>query len=474
MRHLFTLAFAFVVAVNTLCAAVKPGMPFSDHMVLQAGVPVPVWGTATPAENITVQFGEQTKTTVADADGKWRVTLDPMPASTESRDMTVTSVSVDSSIHNPHSTLKISDVLVGEVWLCSGQSNMRFALGRKAEPRVEKAPLLFPASLGNSTNPRIRLLNVSGGTPANRKWGVCGPETATEFSAIGYFFGAALHQARDVPVGLVDLGQGGASIRVFIPQVAFDSKSEFAAPFKNSKARTGSRFTSDMIPFAPFAVRGVLWYQGESDAGRAAIYPELLRTMISEWRRTLESPSLPFLIVQLPPWERRKTDAPDKHPAANWPALRDAQAKFVTTEPHSALAVISDLGERFDIHPRRKREVGERLAQVARAKVYGEPVEHSGPVPVACVSHQSEIEITFKHAEGGLFAINGELENFEVAGEDGKFLPVKARVSAHDKLIITSPRDMTVKRVRYAWRDWFQPTLFNSSGWPAAPFETTP
>lgn len=468
MKHSARILALLLFASTALNAALNLGMPFSDHMVLQSGAPVPVWGTAAPGEKITVQFAGQTRTTAAAQSGEWRVTLAPLEISTDAQTLTVRGTETASAI-------TLTDVLVGEVWLCSGQSNMRYCLGRHANVRDEKTPLLFPRSLAAATNPRIRLLNVTGGTPADRKWGACTPANAESFSAIGYHFGAALQQARDIPVGLVDLGQGGASIRVFIPQKIFDANPAFNPPpaKKTSKAPTpsGTRFAADVVPLAPFALRGVLWYQGESDAGRGTdVYAAMLRTLIAEWRSTFEAPALPFIIVQLPPWERRHTDKPDARPAARWPEVREAQARVASSDPHATLAVISEYGERHDIHPHRKREVGERLSLIARAAVYNEPVEHSGPEPLDCVASGNNIEITFKYAEGGLFARAGQLDYFEVAGADGKFVPAMAQITGLDKLIVTPPRDMKVKQVRYAWRDWFEPTLYNGHGLPAGPF----
>ncbi|MGH7956965.1 MAG: sialate O-acetylesterase, partial [Opitutaceae bacterium] len=407
-------------------------------------------------------------TTAAGVEGAWRVMLDPLDYAPAHAPQTMI---VRGATH----TVRLSDVLIGEVWVCSGQSNMRFTLGRKAEPRDDQAPLLFSESLANCAQPGLRLLNVSGGTPADRKWAACAPDTAAAFSAIGYFYGAALAQARDVPIGLVDLGRGGAAIRSFIPLEAFNARSEFTRaypPEQRPGATTGAVFAKDVQPFAPFAVRGVLWYQGEGDAARAALYSEMLRVLIAEWRRAFETPELPFVVVQLPPWERRRTDPPRTSIGIKWAELRAAQAEVANADPHLALVVIADCGERLDIHPRRKREVGERLARVIRAEVYGETITRHGPELISTDVRPDVIVLTFAHTEGGLFARGGQLDDLEVAGEDGKFVAATATVTGHNQITVQRPPGGAATFVRYAWRDYFEPSLFNGDGWPAAPFRT--
>lgn len=449
-----------------LHAVVQLGLPFSDHLVLQAHRPVPVWGTASPGETVAVEFAGQTLATTAGADGAWRVTLAPLDYAPGHATQTL--------VVRGTNELRVADVLVGEVWLCSGQSNMRFTLGRQAEPRDAAAPLLFPASLAGAMHPRLRLLNVSGGTPAGQRWAACSPETAKNFSAVGYFFGTALQRARDVPVGLIDLGRGGASIRTFLPAAAIDARPEFKAAFTPEKrpgyANDGV-FAGEVVPLAPFALRGVLWYQGESDVGRAALYPEMLGAMIGAWRGAFAQPELPFLIVQLPAWERRRTDPPKSEPGVSWAGLREAQSIVARTVPHTRLMVAIDLGERLDIHPRRKAEVGERLATLARAAVYGEAITHSGPVLRKAESCDGgRLLLTFTGTEGGLLVQGRQLDNFAVAGADGVFIPATAEVTGHDQITVTAPTGDVAKSIRYGWQDYFVPTFFNGIGWPAAPF----
>lgn len=463
-----TLATGFFLSVAAAHATIRLGLPFSDHMVLQAHQPVPVWGTAAANEPVTVEFAGQSLHATAKVDGTWRVTLAPLDYAPAHAPQTL--------VARGTNELRVTDVLIGEVWLCSGQSNMRFTLGRMAEPRDAAAPQLFPATLAGSERSSLRLLNISGGTPNDRRWAACTAETAKDFSAVGYFFGSALQDARDVPVGLIDLGRGGASIRTFLPAAVIASRPEFAAAFPAEKRpgyANGGVFAEELSPLAPFSLRGVLWYQGESDVGRAAIYAQLLGAMISAWREAFAMPELPFLIVQLPAWERRRTDPPKQAVGVKWAELREAQERVTATVPHTHLAVAIDLGERLDIHPRRKSEVGERLARIARAAVYGEAVVHGGPVLRKVEPRDGGgLVLTFSGNEGGLLINGTRLDDFMIADEDGKFVSAGTEITGHNQVTVTAPAGVVGKYVRYGWRDHFIPTLFNGLGWPAAPFRT--
>jgi sialate O-acetylesterase len=437
-------------------------------MVIQAGLPVRVWGTAEAGAIISVEFAGRTGSAKTSDEGAWSLTLPPSDYIPDHAPQTIV-------VRGEDSVLRIDDVLVGEVWLCSGQSNMRFTLGRQAEPRDADAPRLYPVALAGANHPRLRLLNISGGTPADRKWALCNPATVDRFSAIGYHLGVALGHARNIPVGLVDLGKGGAAIRTFMSYSTFTAHPEFGNTYKPEKRpgfTVGAVYQKDLLAFAPLAVRSVLWYQGEGDASRAHLYPDMLKLMIDDWRQALENPELPFLIVQLPPWERRRTDPARTTTGIRWAELREAQADAVKDTPNTHLAVIADLGERLDIHPRRKREVGERLARLARAAVYGETVSAYGPQLVSTEIGQESMVLTFSHTDGGLFARGGSLQDFEVAGSDGVFVSATAEITGYDELTVKIHSGVTPQYVRYAWRDYFEPTLFNGDGFPASPFRT--
>ncbi len=462
---------AFLLIAAPLASSVQLAGPFSDHMVLQARRPVPVWGTAAAGEKISVVFAGQTKSTVADASGRWRVTLDPLAYAPAHAPQVL--------IARGENDVRLTDVLIGEVWLCSGQSNMRYAMNRKADATgrpEETAP--FADEIARAAHPLIRLLNVTGGTPADRKWGVCGPETVAAFSAPGYFFARALAPHLDAPIGLVDLGQGGAPIRAFIPRRDLEADAALGAtlPAANvagkADAVTGSIYEKDLRFFAPFAVRGMLWYQGEADVARAALYPKFIGALLTRWRGDLENAEMPVLIVQLPPYERRRADPPKKEIGVKWAEQREAQWHVAQTIPHTHLAIIADLGERLDIHPRRKPEVGTRLALLARSRVYGEKIPDSGPLFRASRIEGNMIILTFDHADAGLVATAGSLQDFTIAGDDGKFVPATAEIEGLDRVVVTLPPGSGAKFVRYAWQDYFTPTLFNGYGLPASPFRT--
>jgi sialate O-acetylesterase len=470
--RLYSALFAVVLAAAPVFADVQLARVFSDHMVLQAQRPVPVWGTAAPGERIVVEVAQQTKTTVAGTDGRWRVTLDPLAYAPGHAPQTI--------VVRGTNEIRVTDVLIGEVWLCSGQSNMRYALGRLADATNRpNDPAPFAAAIARSANPFIRLLNVSGGTPADQRWAVSGPTTTPAFSAIAYFFARDLVRDRGVPVGVVDLGKGGAPLRAFLPRADSAADPVLSAtlppPATSGKVDTvsGSIYEKEFRLFAPYAVRGLLWYQGEADAGRAATYPRMLGAMISRWRSDLESPALPVLVVQLPPYERRRNDPPKEQIGVKWAEMREAQWRVTQTIPQTHLAVIADLGERFDIHPRRKPEVASRLALLARARVYGEQIPHSGPLLRAHEVRDGKLILSFDHADGGLVLSQEKLSPLTVAGDDRRFVPAAAEVQGLDQLVITLPSEAPMaKYVRYAWQDYFTPGLFNAYGLPASPFRT--
>lgn len=465
---LLVIGFAFGTARAEVPLAL--GLPFSDHMVVQADSPVLVWGTGEPGARIRATLTDQTVEGWVGRDGSWRLSLGPQPASTgtDSTELVVTQTGATET------RIRITNVLLGEVWLCSGQSNMRFTLGRRAEPRDAAAPLLFPQSLASASHPRLRLLNVSGGTPADQRWAVCSPETAHDFSAVGYFFGEQLQSARDVPVGLIDMGRGGASIRTFLPPGVLARNAAWTALFPAETRpgyRNGAVYSDELARVAPFRLRGVLWYQGESDTRRAAHYARLLRAMIGTWRDALESPALPFLVVQLPVWERRPKDPPGASSSAGWAALRAAQAAVAAEDTDVHLVVGLDLGERFDIHPRRKSVLGARLARVARAAVYGESLTARGPHAVSASQiGAGMVRLLFAGTEGGLWG-EGALTTFEVEGKEGKLHQAQAAISGWNTIDVRFPPEISACRVRYGWHDYFKPTLFSGDDWPAEPFD---
>lgn len=441
---------------------------FSDHMVLQAGRPIPIGGVAPPGAVVTVTLQSDRKSAHADATGHWTVQW-PALAPTLA-DQGVALVADSGSDHT-----EIHDVLVGEVWLCSGQSNMRFTLGRNFVQPDPHSPQLFPGELAAARHPRLRLLNVSGGTPAGCRWAACSPDTVEQFSAIGYFFGQSLQPAlADEPIGLIDLGRGGEPIRGFVSRETIAKnpalRNSLPPATPHRKDPTGEVFSEDLSRIAPFAVRGILWYQGESEVARARDYPAWMDALIQEWRRALQSPAAAFLIVQLPVYERHRTDPVPAHPGTHWAELRAAQQRVADTESGAALTPALDLGEEFEIHPHRKAQVGVRLARLAERHVYGQAVAADAPRVASVIPQGTGCVVTFENAEGGIVATDEHLANFECGLSDGRFVAAEARISGNQSVTVQFPPGASVTSLRYGWRDFFTPSLFNGEGLPVLPF----
>ncbi len=493
VRAITLLIFALAVSASAH-AAVKPAALFSDGAVLQQGMPVPVWGWAEDGEKVTVEFQDQTLSAVT-ANGKWTVTLKSLKAGGPF-EMKISGAD----------TVTIKNVLVGEVWLCSGQSNMEFRMNQTTNAKEDIAAANYP---------KIRLFTV----PRNPQdapvadvkgdWKECSPETVASFSAVGYFFGRALQLARQgVPVGLINSSYGGtpseswtsdgvvandpnfAGIRASYAkavaawpenkakweaamekykQAAADAKEAGkpapAAPGKpmgpEHQNRPVGLYNGMIAPLVPYAMRGAIWYQGESNATRAYEYRSIFPAMIQDWRKAWGS-ELTFLFVQLAPY------APPA--AGTWPELREAQALTLKL-PKTGMAVITDVGEEKDIHPKQKRPVGERLALAARAIAYGEKIEYSGPVYSGLKIEGNRATLSFKHTGGGLVAKGEKLAGFAIAGADQNFVPADAEIKG-GKIIVTSPQVAQPVAVRFGWENYPMLNLWNKAGLPASPFRT--
>lgn len=485
------MAIVFAVSAN---AAVKPHALFTDGCVLQQGMPVPVWGWASEGESVTVEFQDQKVSAVA-YNGKWMVILK------ELKDGGPFEMKISGS-----NSMTVKNILVGEVWLCSGQSNMAWPLQRTANAEADIASANFP---------KIRLFSVPN-NPQNEpvrdvkgNWSECTPDTAKSFSAVGYFFGRALHLARQgVPVGLINSSVGGtpseawtsgftvgndpsfAGIRnryakavVDWPEAkakweaALEKHKEIAAKAKEEgknappaparpfgpehQNRPVGLFNGMIAPLIPYALRGAIWYQGESNATRAYEYRSIFPAMIRDWRQAWGN-DFTFLFVQLAPY------APP--PAGTWPELREAQALTLNL-PKTGMAVITDVGEEKDIHPKQKQPVGERLALAARAIAYGEKIEYSGPVYSGMKIEGNRIVLSFTHTGGGLVAKGDKLSGFTIAGDDKKFVEAEAVIKG-DKVIVQSPQVAKPVAVRFGWENYPVVNFWNKAGLPASPFRT--
>ena len=490
----------------TSAAEFKLAAIFNDHAVLQRDAAVPVWGWAAAGAKVTVEFAGQTKTATAGADGKWKVTLDSMPASSEPREIKVSS-NLKSEILN----LKFSDVLVGEVWLGSGQSNMAMLVDMAENAEKEKA-------LANL--PMVRMYkeaSLAAGTAqpdSTGNWVVCAPDKVGSFSATLYFFGREIHRKLGIPVGLINASMSGSAIEAWIPSETQYASKELAPFFaavehpepsglseeakekynlalarwqtaaKKAKEEgkpaprrprdpavvlarqsgVGGFFNGKISPIIPYAIRGAVWYQGEGNVKptHAPFYQYQLPMLVSDWRKHWGY-EFPFAWVQLPNFREK--------PDGDWVTIREAQLKTLAL-PKTGMSVNIDIGEENGLHPKNKQEVGRRLSLWALGDVYNQKVAAtSGPLPAGHEIRNDEIVLSFKHTNGGLVAKDGELKGFIIAGEDMQWKPAKARIEG-DKVIVSSPDVKRPAAVRYAWENFPTCNLFNGAGLPASPFRT--
>jgi sialate O-acetylesterase len=492
-----------VLSCNAV-AELRLPIVLGDHMVLQRDAPVPIWGSADPRQVVTVRFGEQIEEATADHAGHWRVDLDPMPASDAPRVLYVQAGG---------KMLKRQDILVGDVWLCAGQSNMQMGLLRAAdgESEVAKArdPLLRLLRLENHVVPR--------GEDASGAWASCTPESAERFSAVGYYFGLAIRENQDVPVGLIVSAWGATGVESWLPIEVVRDEPAFASTRERDRIRererprmeaeheaalakwrterdaaeatgkkppnpprqpnalrpqsqSGSLYDAMIVPLVPFAMRGTVWYQGESNVGRGDYYRKMLMGLVGSWRRAWEQDHYYFGIVQLPNYRPVATEPGD----SDWAELREAQRRVALTLRDAGLAVTIDLGDPDNGHPKNKRDVGDRLARRVLADVYGQQFPGHGPVFVGASFDGEAAELTFADGPGELSSINGDQPgSFAIAGADQRWHWAEVEVIGSRKLRVWSPDVPEPLAVRYAWAD--NPpsaNLTDGTGLPASPFRT--
>ncbi len=451
--RLLAIPVAGTLLAGSAFAEVKPHALFSNGAVLQQGMKVPVWGTAKDGEKVTVRCQEQEASTTA-KDGKWKVELAPLKAGGPF-EMTIAG----------DNTIKLSDILVGEVWIASGQSNMQWSVKQSDDPQN---------TVNNSANPQIHLITVPRrATPEpqadiDAKWEKCGPETIGEFSAVAYFFGRDLEKQLKVPVGLISTNYGGTPAEAWTSHAGLEADSSLktlaASPATTGPNSPGGLYNAMIHPLIPYAIRGAIWYQGESNAGRAYEYRTLFPTMIKDWRAKWGEGDFPFLLVQLAPFLKIDFEPQD----SAWAELRDAQLMSTQTLPGVGMAVITDVGDESDIHPRWKAPVGNRLSLAARALAYGEKIPYSGPEYSQQQVDGDKIVLSFKHADGGLVAKGGVLQGFTIAGADKKFVNARAEIQG-DKIVVSSPAVKQPVAVRYGWSNYPLVNLWNGAGLPASP-----
>lgn len=495
----FPRSFALLVLVAcALSARADVALPaiFSDHMVLQRDARVPVWGTAADGAIVTVEFAGQKKSVTAAADGRWRIDLDPLPANATPRDLLV-SANLKSKIDHQ----KFTDVLVGEVWLGSGQSNMAMTVNRSLNFETEKAAADFPLIRHYKEDSANSETAQSVG---KGRWVLTTPDTVPFYSAALYFFGRELHQTLRVPIGLINSSVGGTPIEAWIAsdvqrenkelqaaiaalpkvtppapaapkaasatpktasaeKIKTTKKTTKAAKATAPRSTTGGLFNGKISPLIPYAIRGALWYQGEANStpAKAPLYEHQLPLLIRDWRARWGY-DFPFAWVQLPNFIGAGRD---------WPLVREAMLKTLAV-PRTGMAIAIDVGEANDIHPKNKQAVGHRLAQWALGTVYAQKVAAtSGPLPAGHEIRGREIVLRFTHTEGGLVAKEGPLTGFVLAGADHTWKPAQARIVG-STVVVSSPEVAAPLAARYAWENFPTCNLFNGASLPASPFRT--
>jgi sialate O-acetylesterase len=506
-------ALIFSAAISASANVTLPAL-LADHMVVQRGLPVHVWGMAAPHESVTVTFRGETKSGTADDLGRWSISLSPGEAGGPFP-LTITATN----------TITLNDVLVGDVWVASGQSNMEFPMTGLNKAQDEIAAANFP---------RIRLFHVKHKTAdyplenvEAKGWAACAPETVADSSAVAYFFARNLQQKLGVPIGVIESFLGGTpaeswtSLRAFsadaslmpvfatrAKQLAAESTNELKQQqqdraFQQAVAQAqaagtpvptrpwhpdfawapGALYNGMIAPLTPFAIRGVIWYQGESNSGpdRAPLYARLFQTMIRDWRNGWGEGDFPFLYVQIANWNAAAEDL--------WPDVRNAQRQALALK-NTAMVVTIDIGDPVDLHPKNKQDVGLRLALAARAIAYGENIEWSGPLYRQVTHEEHALQVWFDHANG-LFAKAPEaaaaagsatanataspattapaITGFEIAGADGKYFPAEAKIE-RESVVVSNPAVPAPVSVRYGWAASPSCNLFNREGLPASPF----
>ena len=504
-RMLISLMCVALSLATFASAEVKPSHLFSDHMVLQSGARVPIWGTADMGEKVTIKFQGQTKTVTADAGGRWAVRLDKLKPGGPF-EMTIQG----SAGETP---LTLHDVLVGEVWLGSGQSNMQFYVSKNGPGHAPYGMLDEEKEIAAANYPQVRMFTVKQvksyvpETDVSGEWQVCGPAVVGDWSAVGYLFARDLNQALHQPIGIVLAAYGASTAESWVPRETlaadpqlkpmldrFDARYTY---FKDHPASDDSDappapqtlnarpprpgavmplrspvqdqhqptvlYNGMIAPVVPYAIRGAIWYQGESITGGPSglmLYSRVMETLVTSWRKLWGEGNFPFYAVQLPPLKN----------VSNNPLVREQQAKILSM-PNTGLAVTMDVGDPANVHPKDKEPVGDRLSRIALANVYGRKLEYSGPAYQSMKVEGSSIRIRFAHADG-LSAKGGTLNGFQIAGADQKFLDADAKIDG-DSVVVSNGSVASPVAVRYAWDDYPDTAnLFNGAGLPAAPFRT--
>lgn len=488
-------------------AEVKLPAIIGDNMVLQQKLANPIWGWDTPGTDVTVTFAGQTKTAKAGADGKWTVKLDPVPANAKPATMGIKGTSAR----------ELKNILVGEVWICSGQSNMQWSVNASWDSDLEIASAKFP---------NIRLISVPQvGTQEPQKdfkgaWAECSPQNVGSFSAVGFFYGRLLHQMLDVPVGLINNAWGGSAAEAWVRRDVLEKDARFKGlmdgwvqrekslasekaktdyeaalakwkkdgeeakkagkPFTTrapaspqsvltGNSRPGNIYNGVLLPTIGYGIKGAIWYQGESNAGRAYEYGYLFPLMISHWRSEWKQGDFPFYWVQLADFMAEKPQPGD----SSWAELRESQTKTQEAIKNGGQAVIIDLGESNDIHPKNKRDVAERLARWALVKDYGFKLPYRSPEFKSAEFAGNKATVTLDTFGSSLRTVDvADVKGFAICGEDKKWVWAAAKITGKDKLEVSAEGVAKPVAVRYAWSDNPVCNLYSVDGLPVTPFRS--
>lgn len=485
------ISFTFLISSSAF-ARVAVSSLFSDGMVVQRDMPIHVWGTAAPGEVVSATFRGETKSASGNVLGHWELWFAPTKAGGP-YELSVTSTT----------PIVIRDIMVGDVWIASGQSNMEFEMRKVDNAEAEIAAANFP---------NIRLLRVHKASTdyplqdagIDAPWQRCSPASVREFSAAAYYFGREIHQKQNVPIGIIESSWGGtvaeawtslrslsadaALMPVFaarnrmmeyqsdLPMILADQQRQIEQakaegkpvpqfpwrPWSPMWAPAGL-YNGMIAPLTKYPIKGVIWYQGESNSAldRAFIYERLFQTMIRDWRDRWGQGDFPFLFVQISDFK--------SGPHEDWPVIRDAQRRSLGLR-NTAMAVTIDIGNPDDVHPTNKVDVGHRLALAARAIVYGEPIEYSGPLFRQATREEHALRVWFDHAEG-LMAKGAVVKGFEIAGADGKFVPADAKIDG-TSIVVSNASLAAPVSVRYGWANSPDGNLFNRAGLSASPFKS--
>ena len=462
-------------------------MVFNNHMVIQREMNVPVWGTANYNERIRIEFKDLVLETDTDVYGNWKVELPPMQAGGP----------YTLKVSNDDKTLVFKDILIGEVWLCSGQSNMAFQLNQSANAAEEILNADLPdirlfnmetiAWAGNESWPEDKLEKINRLEFYNGTWEKCTPETAKEFSAIAYHFGRKLYEDLNVPIGLIHNAKGGSPAEAWIDRNMLEFHPQLvdilndwmsnemimewcrergALNIKNAKNSMQRHpfepaylFEAGIMPLTQFPIRGAIWYQGESNANNIELYEVLFPTLVTSWRQAWGY-DFPFYYVQLSSLNR-----------SSWPHFRDSQRQMNKAIPNTAMVVSSDLGHPSDVHPKQKIQIGQRLALCAEVNTYGFEKEFSGPEFLKAEEVNGKMIVYFTHATDMNSSNDDMLVGFEIAGENKIYIGATATIDG-EKVILFSDTIKDPKYVRYAWEPYTEANLFNGSGLPASTFSS--